>query len=109
MMFGSVPSKTLAVPTLFLRNRLFWSAAAGGPDLGVGTEGVDVCLGVGVAGAHERAKGVLEVLHLVAVAVPVDGEHRVEIAVAIRRRDVRRHQIGPHPAEVAVAARGVEE
>ena len=29
MMFGSVPSKTLAVPTLFRRNGLFWSAPAG--------------------------------------------------------------------------------
>ena len=70
---------------------------------------VDVFLPVAVPGPHERAQGVLEVLHLVAVAVPVNCQHRIEIAAAIGRRDVRRHQVGPHLAGVAVAAGGVEE
>ena len=50
----------------------------------------------------------LEVLHLVAVTVPVDGEHRVEVSRAVHGWDVRRHQIRSHAAHVAVAARGVE-
>src|SRR5437870_7288095 len=69
----------------------------------------DILDPVAVARAEELAVRVLEVLDLVPVAVPVDGEHRVEVALAVGAGDVGWDHRGGGPAEAAVAARGVEE
>src|SRR4029453_3676615 len=70
---------------------------------------VDILEAVAVSGPHERAVRVLEVLHLVAVTVPVDRQHRGEVPPPGGGWDVRRDLVLAHPAEVPVAARGVEE
>src|SRR5262249_5665136 len=64
-----------------------------------------------VAGPDQLAEGELEVLDLVAVAVPVRGAHRVEVAGAVGGEDVGRDialVVDAGVARPVGAARGVE-